>query len=36
MRSAGCGGPNGIRFPPGLARVRRGRPNANGPSKVAI
>ena len=25
MRSVGCGGPNGILVPPGLARVRPGR-----------
>jgi hypothetical protein len=29
MRSTGCDGPNGIRFPPGLASVRPGRPNTH-------
>jgi hypothetical protein len=35
MRNAGCGGQNGMRFPPGLAFALPGRPSPNGPSKVA-
>src|SRR5437016_149233 len=34
MRSAECGGPSGIRYPPGLAFVHFGRPNANGPARL--
>src|SRR5258708_25104031 len=36
MRSAGCDGPNGMRFLPGLALVPLGQPKINAPEMGSI